>query len=50
MTRQVWALRNLGAAAAAAPRLRSAHTWRVIDALVALLMTVVGLQLLLQPL
>jgi L-lysine exporter family protein LysE/ArgO len=37
-------------AAAAAPRLRSAHTWRVIDALVALLMTVLGLQLLLQPL
>lgn len=37
-------------AAAAAPRLRSAHTWRVIDAGVALLMTVLGLQLLLQPL
>jgi L-lysine exporter family protein LysE/ArgO len=37
-------------AAAAAPRLRSTHTWRVIDALVALLMTVLGLQLLLQPL
>jgi len=37
-------------AAAAAPRLRSAHTWRVIDALVALLMTALGLQLLLQPL
>lgn len=37
-------------AAAAAPRLRSAHTWRVIDALVALLMAGLGLQLLLQPL
>lgn len=37
-------------AAAAAPRLRSAHTWRVIDAFVALLMTGLGLQLLLQPL
>lgn len=37
-------------AAAAAPRLRSAHTWRVLDALVALLMTALGLQLLLQPL
>ncbi len=37
-------------AAAAAPRLRSAHTWRVIDALVALLMAALGLQLLLQPL
>ena len=37
-------------AAAAAPRLQSRHTWRVIDALVALLMTGLGLQLLLQPL
>lgn len=37
-------------AAAAAPRLRSAHTWQVIDALVALLMASLGLQLLLQPL
>lgn len=37
-------------AAAAAPWLRSAHTWRVIDALVALLMAALGLQLLLQPL
>jgi L-lysine exporter family protein LysE/ArgO len=37
-------------AAAAAPRLRSARTWRVLDALVALLMTGLGLQLLLQPL
>ncbi|RZL40635.1 MAG: amino acid transporter [Rubrivivax sp.] len=37
-------------AAAAAPRLQSAHTWRVIDALVALLMAGLGLQLLLQPL
>ena len=37
-------------AAAAAPKLRHANTWRVIDALVALLMTVLGLQLLLQPL
>lgn len=37
-------------AAAAAPRLCSAHTWRVIDAFVALLMTGLGLQLLLQPL
>ncbi|HEY0957005.1 MAG TPA: LysE family transporter [Roseateles sp.] len=37
-------------AAAAAPWLRSAHTWRVIDALVALLMSGLGLQLLLQPL
>lgn len=37
-------------AAAAAPRLRSPHTWRVVDALVALLMTGLGLQLLLQPL
>ncbi|MGQ3054032.1 MAG: LysE/ArgO family amino acid transporter [Roseateles sp.] len=37
-------------AAAAAPRLRSPHTWRVVDALVAVLMTGLGLQLLLQPL
>ena len=37
-------------AAAAAPRLQSARTWRVIDALVALLMASLGLQLLLQPL
>jgi L-lysine exporter family protein LysE/ArgO len=37
-------------AAAAAPRLQSVHTWRVIDALVALLMAGLGLQLLLQPL
>ncbi|WP_457420156.1 LysE/ArgO family amino acid transporter [Roseateles sp. P5_E7] len=37
-------------AAAAAPRLQSRHTWRVIDALVALLMAGLGLQLLLQPL
>jgi L-lysine exporter family protein LysE/ArgO len=37
-------------AAAAAPRLRSPYTWRVVDALVALLMTGLGLQLLLQPL
>ncbi|MFG6486609.1 LysE/ArgO family amino acid transporter [Roseateles sp. BYS78W] len=37
-------------AAAAAPKLQSANTWRVIDALVALLMTGLGLQLLLQPL
>ncbi len=37
-------------AAAAAPKLRNANTWRVIDALVALLMTGLGLQLLLQPL
>lgn len=37
-------------AAAAAPRLQSAHIWRVIDALVALLMAALGLQLLLQPL
>jgi L-lysine exporter family protein LysE/ArgO len=37
-------------AAAAAPKLRSPHTWRVVDALVALLMTILGLQLLLQPL
>jgi L-lysine exporter family protein LysE/ArgO len=37
-------------AAAAAPKLQNANTWRVIDALVALLMTGLGLQLLLQPL
>lgn len=37
-------------AAAAAPRLQSPATWRIVDALVALLMTVLGLQLLLQPL
>jgi L-lysine exporter family protein LysE/ArgO len=37
-------------AAAAAPKLRSPNTWRVVDALVALLMTGLGLQLLLQPL
>lgn len=37
-------------AAAAAPRLRSPATWRVVDALVALLMAGLGLQLLLQPL
>ncbi|HEY9105541.1 MAG TPA: LysE family transporter, partial [Roseateles sp.] len=37
-------------AAAAAPKLQSAHIWRVIDALVALLMATLGLQLLLQPL
>jgi len=37
-------------AAAAAPKLQSANTWRVIDALVALLMAGLGLQLLLQPL
>ena len=37
-------------AAAAAPRLRSPATWRVVDALIALLMTGLGLQLLLQPL
>lgn len=37
-------------AAAAAPRLQNANTWRVIDALVALLMAGLGLQLLLQPL
>lgn len=37
-------------AAAAAPRLQSAHTWRVIDALVAVLLTGLGLQLLLKPL
>lgn len=36
-------------AAAAAPRLESARTWRVIDALVALLMAALGLQLLFQP-
>ncbi|RTL47122.1 MAG: amino acid transporter [Burkholderiales bacterium] len=37
-------------AAAAAPRLQNATTWRVVDGLVALLMTGLGLQLLLQPL
>lgn len=37
-------------AAAAAPRLQSTHTWRAIDAGVALLMAALGLQLLLQPL
>ncbi|MFG6457292.1 LysE/ArgO family amino acid transporter [Roseateles sp. BYS96W] len=37
-------------AAAAAPRLQSPRTWRVIDGLVALLMAGLGLQLLLQPL
>lgn len=37
-------------AAAAAPRLQSPATWRVVDALVAVLMTGLGLQLLLQPL
>jgi L-lysine exporter family protein LysE/ArgO len=37
-------------AAAAAPRLRSAATWRTIDAGVAVLMAALGLQLLLQPL
>lgn len=37
-------------AAAAAPRLSNPHTWRVIDALIALLMAALGLQLLLQPL
>lgn len=37
-------------AAAAAPRLRSPATWRAVDALVALLMASLGLQLLLQPL
>lgn len=37
-------------AAAAAPWLQAAHTWRAIDALVALLMGALGLQLLLQPL
>ncbi len=37
-------------AAAAAPKLRHPNTWRVLDALVALLMTGLGLQLLLQPL
>jgi L-lysine exporter family protein LysE/ArgO len=36
-------------AAAAAPLLRQPHTWRVIDAGVALLMAVLGLQLLLHP-
>jgi L-lysine exporter family protein LysE/ArgO len=37
-------------AAAAAPRLQSANTWRVLDGLVALLMAGLGLQLVLQPL
>lgn len=37
-------------AAAAAPRLRRPGTWRLLDGLVALLMTGLGLQLLLQPL
>ncbi|MBA4217644.1 MAG: amino acid transporter [Methylibium sp.] len=37
-------------AAAAAPWLQSATTWRILDALVALLMGGLGLQLLLQPL
>lgn len=37
-------------AAAAAPKLRSPNTWRVVDALVAVLMAGLGLQLLLQPL
>ncbi len=37
-------------AAAAAPKLQSPATWRVVDGLVALLMTGLGLQLLLQPL
>jgi L-lysine exporter family protein LysE/ArgO len=37
-------------AAAAAPRLQHANTWRVLDGLVALLMAGLGLQLLLQPL
>lgn len=37
-------------AAAAAPKLRSPNTWRVVDALVAALMAGLGLQLLLQPL
>lgn len=37
-------------AAVAAPRLSNPHTWRVIDALIALLMAALGLQLLLQPL
>lgn len=37
-------------AAAAAPRLRSPTTWRVVDAVIALLMAGLGLQLLLQPL
>lgn len=37
-------------AAAAAPWLQSANTWRILDALVALLMSGLGLQLLLQPL
>jgi len=37
-------------AAAAAPKLQSPRTWRIIDALVAALMAGLGLQLLLQPL
>ncbi|RZJ13303.1 MAG: amino acid transporter [Rubrivivax sp.] len=37
-------------AAAAAPRLQSAPTWRILDGLVALLMASLGLQLLFQPL
>ncbi|MFT7775860.1 LysE/ArgO family amino acid transporter [Roseateles sp.] len=37
-------------AAAAAPKLRSPATWRVVDATVALLMAGLGLQLLLKPL
>lgn len=37
-------------AAAAAPRLQGPRAWRLIDALVALLMGALGLQLLLQPL
>ncbi|MCE4538700.1 LysE family transporter [Pelomonas sp. P7] len=37
-------------AAAAAPRLRHARTWQIIDTGVALLMATLGLQLLLQPL
>lgn len=37
-------------AAAAAPRLQNANTWRVLDGLVALLMAGLGLQLLLKPL
>ncbi len=44
-----FALLGFGAAAAA-PRLQSPRTWRVIDGLVALLMAGLGLQLLLQPL
>lgn len=44
-----FALLGFGATAAA-PRLQSTRTWRIIDALVALLMAGLGLQLLLQPL